>query len=101
MIQTASLPLFVGIRRQVRAQSKRSTTMVRTTMIAVAMALLILPAVAQSKGKSTTSPGHTETTPGQKQTAPGGAKDSAPGQVQTEPGSAKDFAPGADQRKTK
>src|SRR5262245_33893129 len=77
------------------------TTMVRITTIAVATALLILPAAAQSKGKSTTSPGQTQTTPGQQQTAPGGAKDFAPGQIQTAPGEAKDLAPGAGQRKTK
>jgi hypothetical protein len=71
--------------------------MVRITTLAAATALLILPAAAQSKGKSTTSPGQTESTPGRQQTAPGGA----PGQMQTESGGAKNFAPGAGQRKTK
>ena len=57
-------------------------------LIAVALALLVTPASAQSTKSSS------DFAPGQKQTTPGTAKNFAPGQKQKSPGGAKDFAPG-------
>jgi hypothetical protein len=76
-----------------------STTMIRIAALAVAAALVSLPATAQTKGKSSIAPGQTQITPGQQQTTPGGAKDLAPSQTQTQPGGAKDLTPGAGQKK--
>ena len=75
----------------------------RIVAFAVATALLVVPAAAQttSPGKSGTAPGQTRTTPGQMQQDKAGTtgKDFAPGQKQTEPGGAKDINPGSKQRK--
>jgi hypothetical protein len=96
------LAVFVGhVRPCGHPTEQRRKTMVRFATMAIAAAVLILPAAAQTKGKSTTSPGKTQSTPGQQQKTPGGAKDFAPGQVQTAPGGAKSIAPGAGQRKSK
>jgi hypothetical protein len=81
------------------SNQKMEDTMKRIAALAVAAALFSFPAAAQTKGKSTTAPGHAGTSPGQQQTTPGTAKNFAPGQNQATPGEAKNLAPGADQKK--
>jgi len=77
--------------------------MIRMAAFVLLVAIFSFPIIAQTKGKSSTTPGQVGagTAPGQQQTAPGDAKTFAPGQNQTAPGGAKDLAPGAGQRKTK
>ena len=76
-------------------------TMIRMTAFVLLVALYSFPAIAHTKGKSSTAPGQTGSTPGQSQATPGGAKNRGSGQKQTAPGGAKDLAPGAGQRKVK
>jgi hypothetical protein len=71
--------------------------MIRIAALAVAAALFTLPAVAQTKGKSSTAPGQDTTT----QPAPGHTTDpkkNAPGQLKPDDQSAKTFAPGQFQK---
>jgi hypothetical protein len=71
--------------------------MMRIAALGVAAALFTLPAVAQTKGKSTTAPGQA-TSP---HPAPGQTDDpktNAPGQKKPDDGSAKTFAPGQFQK---
>jgi hypothetical protein len=71
--------------------------MIRIAALAVAAALVSLPAIAQTKGKSSTAPGQDTTT----HPAPGQTSDpkkNAPGQLKPDDGSAKTFAPGQFQK---
>ena len=68
--------------------------MIRITAVAVTLTLMIMPAIAQVKGKSETAPGrgHAETAPGLVKPEDGNAKGVAPGRTGAPP-------PGAAQRK--
>lgn len=73
--------------------------MMRIAALAVAAALISLPAVAQTKGRSSTAPGQaTSPNPAPGHTAD--PKTNAPGQLKPDDGSAKTFAPGQFQKDT-
>ena len=71
--------------------------MMRIAALALVAALVGLPAIAQSQGKSKTAPGHSTTNPAPGQTSE--PKMNAPGQQQKKTDDpAKTFAPGQGQK---